>query len=289
MKRKKDNQLRKIQLIQLEILKEFIRICNVLNLRYFGLGGTALGAVRHNGIIPWDDDIDVGMPREDYEIFIEKSPKILKDKYFVQCNKTDNEYFNNFAKLRNSQTTFIEKTVSHLNINHGVYIDIFPLDGLPKNKLLSFTYYYYLKFLNGFKSASFYREKSRSLVRDLIDKIMFLGTFIYGVKRISFLVDKILKKYPYKNSDNVMNFSGAWGRKEIFSKVVFGKGFECIFEDIRVRIPEKYDTYLTKMYGEYNKFPPKEKQQAHHDFYFYNLGKGYKNYTLKLRNKKVNF
>lgn len=124
-------QLEQLKSIELEMLKAFIKACDMLNVKYFLLGGTLLGAVRHKGFIPWDDDIDVGMLREDYEIFIAKGASYLPDNLFIQNVYSDENYTMCFSKIRNNNTTFIESTVSHLKMNHGVFIDIFPLDYYP--------------------------------------------------------------------------------------------------------------------------------------------------------------
>ena len=141
--------LNRMHLLHLDILKEFIRICNKYELRYFLLGGSCLGTVRHQGFIPWDDDIDVGMPRPDYERFMEIAQNELPEYYFLQNSKTDPDYPLCFAKIRDSRTTFIERSVSHLNINHGIYFDIFPLDGLSNGSLFELRYkFYYLNLQN---------------------------------------------------------------------------------------------------------------------------------------------
>ena len=119
-----DVESKKLQLIELDIFKSFLMVCKKLDLKYFLAGGTLLGAIRHNGFIPWDDDIDVIMPREDYEKFLEKGQALLEKKYFIQNYKTDPEFVLNFTKIRNSETTFIEKTSKNRNINHGIYIEI---------------------------------------------------------------------------------------------------------------------------------------------------------------------
>ena len=127
--------LKRIQQLETDILKEFISVCQKLELNYFLLGGTLLGAVRHQGFIPWDDDIDIGMLRKDYEIFISKAPALLPSHLFLQTNVSDPAWYANFSKIRNNNTTFIETSSAHLPIHHGVYIDIFPLDDYPENKI----------------------------------------------------------------------------------------------------------------------------------------------------------
>ena len=111
-----------LQKKQLDILKAFIKVCEKHNLRYFLVGGTALGAIRHKGFIPWDDDIDVGMPREDYDKFVLLQDEYKGTPYFIQTYKTDPCYIYNFGKLRDSSTTFIESQYKNHRINHGVWI-----------------------------------------------------------------------------------------------------------------------------------------------------------------------
>ena len=127
-------QLQKMQEVEIDLFKAFIEVCQKLQLKYYLLGGTLLGAVRHKGFIPWDDDIDVGMPRKDYEIFIQKAQDLLPEHYFVQTLYSEPTIPYNFCKIRNSNTTFVEYSIKKLNINHGVYIDVFPLDGYPNDK-----------------------------------------------------------------------------------------------------------------------------------------------------------
>ena len=123
-----------LQKVEFDILKAFLEVCERLNLKYYLVCGTALGAVKYQGFIPWDDDVDVALPREDYEIFCKKAGELLPKGFFLQTYKTDKAYPAIFAKIRNSNTTFFEKTIEKLPINHGVYIDVFPLDGYPEDK-----------------------------------------------------------------------------------------------------------------------------------------------------------
>ncbi len=129
-----NEQLRKVQLCQLEIAKEFRRVCNLLKLDYFLDSGTLLGAVRHKGFIPWDDDLDVGMLRKDYDIFLKKAPDIISSKYTLQTWYSDDNYGLAFAKLRMKNTVYIEEAASASGAETGFYIDIFPYDVYPTDE-----------------------------------------------------------------------------------------------------------------------------------------------------------
>ena len=130
--------LREVQLIQLNMLLKVDEICRLNNIRYYLIGGSALGAVRHKGFIPWDDDVDIGMFRRDYDQFLDIADKFLDNKYFLQTNRTDPDYHGPYAKLRANNTTYIEKVSRSLGakIHQGIFIDIFPLDNVPDKKLL---------------------------------------------------------------------------------------------------------------------------------------------------------
>ena len=121
-------QLNVLKEKELELLRLFLEVCARLELTYYVLGGTLLGAVRHQGFIPWDDDIDVGMPRKDYTVFLQQAQQHLPEDIFLQTCFTDPAFPANYAKLRNSSTTFMESAFKNRNINHGICIDIFPLD-----------------------------------------------------------------------------------------------------------------------------------------------------------------
>ncbi|MBE6567131.1 MAG: LicD family protein [Ruminococcaceae bacterium] len=248
--------LQRLKEVEFNILKAFISICNKHSLSYFLIGGTALGAVRHKGFIPWDDDIDVGMPREDYEKFLAIAQSELPDELFLQTPETDPEYLQCFAKIRNSKTTFRETVVKHRSINHGMFIDIFPLDGCVnytrhrrKTKLLQIRI-----------SADLALKRSfvrRALI--LLSKIRYPS--LTKAKR---KLTALWKAHPYASSEYIANFGGAWGKKEVVPRTFFGKGTEGTFEGLTVRLPEKADEYLTAVYGDYMTPPPPEKRIAHH-------------------------
>ena len=279
----KEVNLKELQQVELDTLKEFIRVCNELNVKYFLDSGTLLGCIRHGGFIPWDDDIDVAMPREDYEIFLKEGQKLLKDKYFLQTYKTDPEYTMGFAKIRNSETTFIESSVKNLKINHGVYIDIFPLDGYnDKKKIRNFlnkkVFVLYNLQIN--KKYDFKIVHKNNIKKKLA---LILSNLLYGGKSVSSLLEKkekIAKKYSINDTGKVYCFFYNTTTDLKMDSSIFEEGITKKFENIDVIVPKKYDEYLKIMYGDYMTLPPKEKRIAHHYNEVIDLEKSYKKYFI---------
>ncbi len=268
-------QLMEIKQIEMELFKSFISVCQKLNLKYYLIGGTLLGAVRHKGFIPWDDDIDVGMLREDYEIFLEKGQALLPEGYFLQCGKSDPEYLNCFAKIRNSNTTYLETSVRNRKINHGVFIDIFPLDFYPDNEKKQKLLLLKKKVLNSRISLLYYNErKNKSFKIKLIEAII---KFLYPSCRMAVKDrDKLYKSV--KNGSFVANHGGAWGIKEIVPVEWYGEGIFLEFEGLTVRAPIEYDKWLTQVYGDYMQLPPEEKRCPHHYVDVIDFKKSYREY-----------
>ena len=129
------SQLKEVQQKELQILLEVDRICKRNGLTYYLIGGSALGAVRHGGFIPWDDDIDIAMPRDDYRKFLKLCSRELPAEYFLQTYTSQPDFPYPFAKVNLNNTTFIENRLHKLNIHHGIFIDVFPLDGVPHRKM----------------------------------------------------------------------------------------------------------------------------------------------------------
>lgn len=277
----KEVNIRELQLVELNILKEFISICKNLNLRYFLAGGSVLGTVRHNGFIPWDDDIDVIMPRKDYETFLEKGQDLMQKKYFLQTYKTDPEYTMGYAKIRNSETTFIEATVQKQNINHGVFIDIFPLDGYnPNRRIKNAINKIQYKLYNIHIDKSYTTNIKRSIKSHIINAFTDI---IYGNKNIVQLLEKkekIATKYNYDESEYVCPFFDPVKAplSLVFPKNYFGNGVVKKFEGIDVVIPQNYDAFLKQHYGDYMKLPPEEERKPHHYNQIIDLEKSYKYY-----------
>lgn len=267
-----NNNMDDLKKAELDILKQFIKVCDKLKLDYFLLGGTLIGAVRHKGFIPWDDDIDVCMFRKDYEVFLKDGQKYLDKNYFLQTYETDNGYLNNFAKIRNSNTTFIESSVKNINMNHGIYIDIFPLDNLYNyNKLKEKLIHYQLY-------KHYYLEKGKTIQKIFVR----LSNLLYNNKtkvQLCKMLDSIYTKKNNEKVEKIVNYCGAWGviRESHFVED-FRNSIDLKFEDIYAKAPEGYKRVLTDTYGDYMKLPPEEKRIAHHYSEIIDVKKSYKDY-----------
>jgi len=274
-------QFNSLRSVELSMLSEFIKVCDQLAIKYYLLEGTLLGAVRHQGFIPWDDDIDVGMPREDYEKFLREGQALLPSELFVQTIFTEKDYRANFAKLRNSNTTFLETSVRHCNINHGVYIDIFPLDFCHEDEREQKKAFLQDARLSRRINLGFYFP-NRKL--DLPHKIF------YTLVKLRYpCIQKVLKKREkkmasVKKSSLYANYCSAWAKKEIMPTEWFGDGVFLQFEGIRARVPKEYHKWLTQVYGDYMQLPPKEKRVSHHYADVIDTEKPYLEYVKKQKN-----
>ena len=266
--------------IELEMLKKFVEICERLNLRYYLIGGSLLGAIRHRGFIPWDDDIDVGMPRKDYEKFIKEAQNYLPEYYFVQNRKTDPELLNNYTKIRDSRTTFIETRVKHRKINHGVFIDVFPIDFYPDTKIKQICFDL-KKILQKYRLRGAFiipEESKHAAHAEFFARAFSLLLRIIYPTTTSVLnaQDKLYKKE--KHSTLIANLCGSWGKREILQASWMNETCDVEFEGMKLKAPKEYDKYLKQVYGNYMKLPPLEKRVGHHHNEIIDLDKPYTMY-----------
>ncbi len=257
--------MNELQKIELDLFQCFAQTCEKLDIPYFLVCGSALGAARHEGFIPWDDDFDVGMYREDYNKFMELAPALLPEGMFLQNYKSDPQFPYVFAKLRNSNTTFLQTVLADLDINHGVYIDIFPLDGYPQDpkeqkKLAR-------------KKKSFKRQLNCALKMptnlSLKGKVLIAFYKMLGChKRTAKILEKYeacISQYSVADAERICNHGTWYGEKDYILKEYYGKGTDGVYEGLTVRVPEKTDEYLTSLYGDWRTPPPPEKQKPSHD------------------------
>ena len=259
-------QLKKMKALELDMLRSFVDICDQLSLRYYLVGGTLLGAVRHQGFIPWDDDIDVAMPRQDYEVCLREGQKYLPEYYFLQCLDTDRAYAMNFAKIRDSRTTFVEYAVRKFPMNHGVFIDIFPLDYYPDGEKEQKKMDFHQKIFKYRTRAAVEVPKAarHSFPVELgLNTLAALCCLIYpNYRKAREHREKLHRSVA--SGERWANYCGAWGKKEIMPAAWFGAGVPLTFEGLAVKGPEQWDKYLTNVYGDYMQLPPVEKRVGHH-------------------------
>lgn len=263
----------------LQLLKVFINLCEKLDLKYYLACGSVLGAVKYKGFIPWDDDIDVCMRREDYEIFVKEAPRYLPENLFLQNYKTDPEFPSVTSKLRNSNTAWIEEGVAHLNINHGIYLDIFPLDGYPKAAEEQKIFEKKKMHFERIRAISYKQKLNIKAVRT---NIVLIANKLFGMYSSSAAnigeYEKFISAYPTETSEIWCNHGNWQGVLEYAAKSQYGEGVEATFEGVKVIIPENYDQYLTQKYGDWRSDPPPEKQKTHHSVRIADTKKSYKEY-----------
>lgn len=263
-------KLRKLQLVELEILNYFVNVCEINGLRYFLLGGTLLGAVRHKGFIPWDDDIDVGMPRKDYNKFLDIINNDLPKNYIFKNFNKNNESTIYFSRIENNDFAVIDNSAIKKRKRYA-WIDVFPLDGMPNNIIKRNIHKISLLFLRlKFQYSNFSIIVNQSLNnRPLYERILIIiGKIIKPEKYLNSLkclrqIDKKLQKYDYDKSDYVVNFMGAYKFKEMFKKELYSKIEYYQFENNYYVAPKEYNTILKQMYGNYMQIPKDRDKYKH--------------------------
>lgn len=268
---KKINENRQIQKIEIDILNFVVELCEKNNLTYYLAGGTLLGAIRHKGFIPWDNDVDIAMPRPDYnKLCYLFENDIINNRYRMYKLKGNNDCYFPFIKIIDSYTSLREKERGISSESMGVFIDIFPIDGIENNKIVS--------------------QKKLKKVRRWVYRVTNCTTFPDNltidkkiIRVICFLVfckvlnrekmfnylNKIMEKCPFGSTEYVVSTFGARIEKEIIEYSAFSKTVQVEFEDGMYNAPIGYDKYLTQMYGDYMKLPPESQRIVPHDIEVY--------------------
>ena len=261
-----DDLLRKLQRTELKILDEFVRVCEKNGLRYYLIGGTLLGAIRHGGFIPWDDDIDVWMPREDYDRLAEIWESEASPRFFFQCPETDPNYYLTYTKIRLNGTEIYEERFRNASFRKGIFIDVFPLDPCPKPGLISHLLFNILAVMN-YRGQVDSGEEYRPY-EELSGKIGFALLRLYSKRGLLRLRRKVLRLAKrLGRGDHVASYSGAYGyRREVYPVELLGKGAAVHFEEKEYRAPEQWAEVLRRLYGDdYMQLPPPSEQKKHID------------------------
>ena len=253
----------------LAMLCWFHDFCTKENLRYFAIAGTFLGAVRHGGFIPWDDDIDVGLPRKDYErcreIFARTGNRI--GKYALETPYSPAEDFlYSYDKLYDTTTTLVER--QRTNCRRGIYLDIFPLDGAGDTMEDAKRYY---KQIDAYKMLLAARvcavRKERAWHKNLaILAARAIPSAVLSEKELCVKMDALCKERDYDESAFVGSLMSGYRDKAIMPKEIFGEPTMYQFEGKEIMGPEKPEAYLAHLYGDWRKLPPEEKRGVRHDF-----------------------
>lgn len=260
--------LKEIQNEELKIMKEFIKICNKKSLKYYLNGGTLLGAVRHKGFIPWDDDIDLFMPRPDYNKLLDliRNKKVLLDDNLEFTSKELNNNFAPFLKLVNK--SIVLNIENKEKLDKYLWIDIFPLDGMPNDekkckKLINKSFilsHLYVTKLAKFKNVI---NGSHTKKAGIIKAITKVPLFFVNENKIIEKHMQLSKKNNYNEAKYVSNLMWPSVQKQFYKKELFDKEIELEFEDIKAKAFSGYDTYLRQNYGDYMKLPPENKRYTH--------------------------
>ena len=264
------NVIKNVQCYELDILQKIDEICKHHNLEYWGIGGTALGAVRHQGFVPWDDDIDIGMTRKDYEVFLSVVQQELPAGYHVQNFDTEHNSPFYFTKIRKDNTKFVEYYLRDYKMHHGIFVDIFPFDNIPDNptirkihfKVSRFLYQLYLcKSLSTVCSSRFEQQgKHAKTYKHYVRKFVHYLLYPVPKKWLFYMLDYCVQLFNSKETNrmgHIVRRRLSVARDVLYPirMLKFGEG--------HMPVPNDYDTYLKRQFGDYMAMPPKDRRYGH--------------------------
>ncbi|MBR4245975.1 MAG: LicD family protein [Treponema sp.] len=258
---------KKIWNIQLGLLKEFECVCEKYKLTYFVTNGTLLGAIRHNGFVPWDDDFDVCMPRPDYEKLTEVANFEFKKPVYLHTEFTESNTYRPWMRLRNENTTAVPTKDWNRDIRQGIFIDVFPIDGISRNKFSVFFNDLHIRFLTILADNNVYydyytnHKLIRLFAKKYTNRLIRKGKYDLLLKKIR----RTTAQYDYSNAKIVC--IKTHGKRFVYPKSFF-KPLIHDFENTKVTIPSGYENILRMIYGDYEKLPPQELRGQRHSIFF---------------------
>ena len=257
-------ELKKLHALELEIAAEIKRICEKYRIRYFMIAGTLLGAVRHQGFIPWDEDMDFGMLRADFNRFVAACEEELDlEKYFLQTSETDPGYTYAFAKIRLNGTRIVEGLSEEAAAHQGIFVDVFPFDNVPENPILRklhererYVWKNLLAVKLGYHNG---QKRARSL-----QKLLGAAAAVLPAGFIRKQKDRAFTRYNARQTKTVVTAEGSYRYyREMIPYRWTQKLCRMPFEDTEFFTFAAYDAYLKEMYGDYMQLPPEEQRNKH--------------------------
>jgi lipopolysaccharide cholinephosphotransferase len=252
-------RVKKIWNVELDLLDQFLRFCSFYHLKVFGFYGTLLGAIRHQGFIPWDDDMDVGMPREDFDKACQLAPSFFSNPYFFQTNVTDPNGFFTYARLRNSDTTGFVPFLGVQDYNQGIFLDIFVFDSIP-NKKPDFKSYYLHYRESRFLAFNYNRWRSPKKYRLFYPAVWF----VRKTKTYEETLENFHKVASFWESKRTLRCADMTSPQIPFLKSDLFDVTNVPFYGMSLPIPKQYDAILKKIYGDYMTYPPVEERGRWH-------------------------
>lgn len=260
-----DYDLKKLQSIILYIAKEVKRICDKNNIDYTMIGGTLIGAVRHHGFIPWDDDMDFVMTRYNYERFWEACKTDLQEQFEIVNWRTNSNYGNGFTKIMLKGTKAIEEGKENVRYPRCIFVDIFPFDNIPDSKLKQlrqkWTTYLCIRMIQQKEGCT---RKYDSIKKEMVYRIVKYLSYGFSTDFLIRVCENEMTKYKNCQTNQMTSMTGYYGyEKEKVENSLFQEYIELPFEDTSFKTIKDYDLYLSQVFGNYMELPPVEKRRSH--------------------------
>lgn len=262
----KQEILSQLHNVEQEILDEIDRVCEKNNLRYYLIGGTLLGAIRHKGFIPWDDDLDIVMPRADFIKFQEISNSELNSKYYIHSSDTDPNYWASFIKVRKNKTVFMESKLEGGNVDTskmGIWVDIAPLDNA--SSISSFGKKLRTKWIKEYLQHFISCRKYGIWPKPIISKIIYAILIPVSTKRIRKLQDILMQWENNKRCNYYVNYASHYNTEKMtMLKTDYEPACRLLFEGKYYSAPGNYKNVLQRSFGNnYMQLPPEDKRETH--------------------------
>ena len=280
-------ELQKLWAVELELLEQFKRVCEKHDLKYYASGGTLLGAVRHKGFIPWDDDVDVMMLREDYDKLLSVAAFEFSEPYFFQTAYSDKNYYRGHAQLRKSNTTAaLSCEALRVPYNQGIFIDIFPVDAIPDDPRLAEKQRKSLHSINRLlnNGARFPEGQLDGFANKLKRLAVFVISIFYSHKKQYAKMESLCKTYNGQKTQRVGFISFDPNDERLkYRRCIYDDVVKLPFEDTYINVPSGYDEMLCDQFGDYMVM---KRVESYHGSLIVDTEIGYKDYLKALKNQK---